>query len=679
MESKFKFEEISVGIKVCARFRPLNQSEEDLISQSKASKCVKFLENSVQIQDPCNPQTFSFDHLLLPQSTQEEVFDLIGKPAISDVLDKFNSTIFAYGATGSGKTHTMMGRLEESSSRGIIPRIADLLTSNTKTCSMTASCLEIYRERLKDLVVQSQSSLKIKESDSGVYIDGLSKSQFKTKEELIQIFEAAEKLRTVAATKLNRHSSRSHFLLLVELTQMTDKGKKLTTKLNLIDLAGSEKVMKSEVSGTTMEEAKKINLSLSALGKVICALSTAARHVPYRDSKLTRLLQDSLGGNSKTTLVVNCSQLSFCIEETLSSLRFAQRAKLIKNTLKIVKEVDLETELKSVRLELTRTQSELKRLKNQSFCEFQESDEDDSARNLELQVLKNEKEIMKMECENKEIKRNLKERKENYSNGLLVWKLMNLKSKNEKFINEHLEFKCKKLEEFLKNLKLAVSEVLLENHDEVYLCEVDSEGQEKLHYIDSSKSSANDINSLYLKAEQFEKTLKKCLKLLNWKLIYTYGKNKIVSQACINQQSDLKHLETLIEKFRKHLKLVKDHPQAPITQDSPSNKFLESKLEIIKLQSSLWRSRMQLDSNNQKCLEKVNKELSLLSSNILSESSPQESLQSTIDSTNLQITETTSLLIQWIEACKSKQSKLGMDVSEIEELLQGIQSLQSPS
>jgi kinesin family protein 5 len=671
MDFKFKFEEISVGIKVCARFRPLNTSEEEVVAQGKAYKCVKINENSVVISDTFTQNTFNFDYLFGPEVSQTSVFEIIGKPAISDVLDKFNSTIFAYVATGSGKTHTMMGKLDDLDNRGIIPRIADVLTRNSQNFLMNASCLEIYRERLKDLVVQSQSSLKIKESESGVYIDGLSKVPFKSKDELISIFESAEKLRTVAATKLNRQSSRSHFLLLVEVIHSSDSGKKITSKLNLIDLAGSEKVMKSEVSGTTMEEAKKINLSLSALGKVICALSTSARHVPYRDSKLTRLLQDSLGGNSKTTLIVNCSQTSISLEESLSSLRFAQRAKLIKNTLKLVKEIDLESELKSVKLELSRTQSELKRLKNQSVSDFQESDDESVLRTLELQLVQNEKNILQLECETKDLKRDLKQRKENLSSNKLTWKLASLKSKNEKFINEHLEFKCKKLEEYLKSLKIAVSEALVDSAQEAGLCDVDEKGLEKMHFLDC-KPGTKEFSSFYLKAEQFEKNLKKTLKVLNWKLVYLYGKNKIVSQSCINQQTELKHLENLIEKFRKHLKIVKD----PTFSEFSSSKILDSKLDILKNQSLLWKTRMQLETNNQRTNEKVLKEINTLSDAILSEVSLKETTQSNIETVSCEIQQTTSLLIQWIEACKEKQQKLGLNVSEIEDLLKGIQSLQ---
>lgn len=675
MDPKLKFEELSVNIRVCVRFKPLSASEEEIISLNKASKCVKLIENTVQVLDSFNPQVFTFDYIFGPEVDQCTLFDKIASPAVNDLFSGFNSTIFAYGATGSGKTYTMMGSLTDPTSKGIIPRIADSLATPSKPVQMTVSCLEIYRERLQDLIVQSTSSLKLKESESGLYVEGLSKVSFDSKSELLQIFESAEKLRSVSATKLNRHSSRSHFLLLVEVFQVTE-GRKIKSKLNLIDLAGSEKVRKSEVSGTNMEEAKKINLSLSALSKVICALSTAAKHIPYRDSKLTRLLQDSLGGNSKTNLIVNCSQMSFAIDETLSSLRFAQRAKLIKNTLKLIKEVDLQSELKSVKLELNKTQSELKRLKNQSFSELsflKDNEDEEYFQSLQFQNLNNEKNILKLECQNKELKRKIKEKKENLENSVINWKLASLKSKNEQFISEHLEFKCEKLENFLKSIKIALSEVLVEDRDDVSLVDINDEMVERKYELDWKIAENKDLNVFYLQAEQFEKNLKKNLKILNWKVFYVYGKNKIISQACINQQTELKQLENLIDKFRKHMKLLRDHTQL----QGHEGKILESKLDIVKSQSLFWRTRMQLDLNNKKCIDKVQKELSGLCENILTdcERNGKDSHKENIEKVSEEISQTTSLLISWIQACKEKQKKLGMDVSDIEDLLMGIQAL----
>ena len=420
---KLKTEELEKeNIKVYARFRPLHEGEENAISIGRAHSCVNFFSNHVEIVDTCTKLNFSFDYLFQAQSTQEEVFSILGETMICDIFKGYNGTIFAYGSTGSGKTHTMMGKLNEEMSRGIIPRCAELIckmaSDINKTFSMNCSSIEIYREKLKDLISPKTDNLKIKEnSESGIYIEGIVKSAFKTKEELISIFQSAENLRTVAATKLNKASSRSHFLLIIEVSFEVKPGLKIKGRLNLIDLAGSEKISRSEVSGTTLEEAKKINLSLSVLGKVICALSTNSRHIPYRDSKLTRLLQNSLGGNSKTSLIVNCSSISCSIDETISTLRFSQRAKTIKNCLKINREITLENELKSVKQELIQTKKELTRLRHLSLgnfnhSNFYENEEEKEIKELEMQIMQNDKEIIMMKCENKELKSTYKRKKQ---------------------------------------------------------------------------------------------------------------------------------------------------------------------------------------------------------------------------------------------------------------------------
>jgi hypothetical protein len=154
-------------------------------------------------------------------------------------------------------------------------------------------------------------------------------------EELLEIIALGESVRTVAATKMNKTSSRSHQIVILEICQKFSNGSEKKGKLNLVDLAGSEKISRTGVTGTNLEEAKKINLSLSSLGNVIHALTLGAEHIPYRDSKLTRLLQESLGGNYKTTLIVACSPHPSNWEDTINTLKFAQRAKTIKNKAKI--------------------------------------------------------------------------------------------------------------------------------------------------------------------------------------------------------------------------------------------------------------------------------------------------------------------------------------------------------
>jgi len=338
-KSKIKPKANSSNIKVVARFRPLIQIE---LEMSEANPEVyKFTDaTTVEVPQGEAEETFTFDRVFPPQASQEEVFEFIGMPTIQDVMSGYNGTIFAYGQTGSGKTHTMMGvDVWDEDSCGIIPRassqvFATVAKSHEVEFTFKCSMLEIYKETLRDLLGDGPK-LQIKECPrKGIYVAGLTECYLVSEEEMVELLELGERHRTVASTKMNKASSRSHQLFMLEVSQKLPNDSEKKGILNLIDLAGSEKVTSSGVTGNKLEEAKKINFSLSALGNVIHALITKTDHIPYRDSKLTRLLQESLGGNYKTSLIVNCSPHPRNLEETLSTLKFAQRAKTIKNKAK---------------------------------------------------------------------------------------------------------------------------------------------------------------------------------------------------------------------------------------------------------------------------------------------------------------------------------------------------------
>ncbi|OMJ80828.1 hypothetical protein SteCoe_18830 [Stentor coeruleus] len=326
------------NIKVIARFRPLINIEKEL-TESKELE-LKFLnEFTVGIPKMMDEyETFSFDRVFNSNASQEEIFDFVGRPIIQEVLTGYNGTVFAYGQTGSGKTYTMMGsNVHDFECRGIIPRSTSLIfqslaQSSTQTeFTIKCSMLEIYKETLKDLLGNS-GELKIKQDKrKGIFIEGLTDVYVVCEEEMLELLALGESNRTVASTKMNTASSRSHQLFMVEIMQKFPNDTEKRGTLNLVDLAGCEKINQTGVTGNKLEEAKKINLSLSALGNVIKALTDKAEHIPYRDSKLTRLLQESLGGNYKTTLIVNCSPHPRNVEDSLNTLKFAQRAKTIKN------------------------------------------------------------------------------------------------------------------------------------------------------------------------------------------------------------------------------------------------------------------------------------------------------------------------------------------------------------
>lgn len=261
------------------------------------------------------------------------------RPLVTSVLEGFNCCVFAYGQTGTGKTHTMEGIRGDEEQKGIIPRTFEQIWShisraqNLNTFLVSVSYLEIYMEELRDLLQPNCKTLELREREKmGVYVPNLHSVTCKSVEDMITVMNQGNKNRTVGFTNMNEHSSRSHaiFMIKIEMCE-TDSNTVKVGKLNLIDLAGSERQSKTGATAERLKEASKINLALSSLGNVISALAENSPHIPYRDSKLTRLLQDSLGGNSKTTMIANIGPSSINYNETLTTLRYASRAKAIQN------------------------------------------------------------------------------------------------------------------------------------------------------------------------------------------------------------------------------------------------------------------------------------------------------------------------------------------------------------
>jgi kinesin family protein 5 len=278
-------------------------------------------------------------------SRQADVFDYSIRSTVDDILNGYNGTVFAYGQTGAGKSYTMMGSdIDDEAGRGVIPRIiqqvfASIMTSPSNIeYTVRVSYMEIYMERIRDLLMPQNDNLPVhEEKNRGVYVKGLLEVYVASDDEVYEVLRRGGTARAVSATNMNAESSRSHSIFVVTVSQKNvETGSQKSGQLFLVDLAGSEKVGKTGASGQTLEEAKKINKSLSALGMVINSLTDGkSSHIPYRDSKLTRILQESLGGNSRTTLIINCSPSSYNDAETLSTLRFGMRAKSIKNKAKI--------------------------------------------------------------------------------------------------------------------------------------------------------------------------------------------------------------------------------------------------------------------------------------------------------------------------------------------------------
>ena len=380
------------AVQVVVRCRPLLRRE---LEAGGAPSCLCVTSpSSLVISDgdrdfpSTRSHTFTFDRIFGERASQQQVYDHAAKPVVEQVLGGFNATICAYGQTGSGKTHTMEGAPGDE---GIIARaIREVFEhiaqrqGHAHKFLVRASYLQIYNEVVSDLLKEDRTHLAIREDErKGVYVEGLSEWIVRSPDEILSLMAAGARARATGATLLNEQSSRSHavFTLVVEQSQQLQgdgeegegegeggRHRVLSAKLNLVDLAGSERVRESGARGARLKETQHINLSLSALGNVIAALTSgdgARSHVPYRDAKLTRLLEDSLGGNCKTTVIANLSPAPECFNESLSTLKFTQRAKRIKNRAHVNEDFDKRTLLRRYEKELARLRSALENQRQQ--------------------------------------------------------------------------------------------------------------------------------------------------------------------------------------------------------------------------------------------------------------------------------------------------------------------------
>ena len=342
----------SANVKVFCRIRPENEKEK--LSGMKTC-IIPASENSVKIftesigidtgkdsskNKSDNTQTFTFDGVFAPEEEQENIFNVVAKPLINGALEGINGTLFCYGQTSSGKTYTMEGIHNDTKLMGVIPRMMQyifiLIEKANSDIEYSVKCqyYQIYNEKIQDLLDIRKKDLAIREDkNKGIWVEDCTEAYVSSQEEMYAVFKEGSNNRTVSATNMNKGSSRSHSLFVVTLFQRnTITGSSKTGRIYFVDLAGSEKMSKTGIEGGTgLKEAQNINKSLMTLGMVINSLTEGAKHIPYRDSKLTRVLQESLGGNSMTNLVITCSPNFMNQSETMSTLRFGQRAKLIKN------------------------------------------------------------------------------------------------------------------------------------------------------------------------------------------------------------------------------------------------------------------------------------------------------------------------------------------------------------
>ncbi|XP_068093065.1 kinesin-like protein KIF27 isoform X1 [Hyperolius riggenbachi] len=341
-----------IPVKVAVRIRPL-LSKEILHNQQV---CVRLVPNTQQVIIG-KDRLFTFDYVFGKASSQDDVYSNCIKPLLVSLIEGYNATVFAYGQTGSGKTYTIGGGHVASvadEEKGIIPRAIQELfqmiyENHNIDFTVKVSYIEVYREELRDLL-ELETNVKdmhIREDDKGnTVIVGAKECQVESADEVMSLLEAGSALRHTGTTQMNEHSSRSHAVFTITICQQRDKNgniddnestrsvQMITSKFHFVDLAGSERVTKTGNTGERFKESIQINSGLLALGNVISALADPKRkitHVPYRDAKITRILKDSLGGNAKTVMITCISPSTSNFDESLNSLKYANRARNIKN------------------------------------------------------------------------------------------------------------------------------------------------------------------------------------------------------------------------------------------------------------------------------------------------------------------------------------------------------------
>ncbi|OMJ94628.1 hypothetical protein SteCoe_2118 [Stentor coeruleus] len=564
-------------IQVVCRFRPLGANSDQNQAHIEFSHDQKTLSIKPE-GDNTSYLTFTFDKIFLPQNSQKQIYEEIGKPIVDSVLEGFNGTVLAYGQTSSGKTHTMIGpNINDVAYKGLIPRMTKTLFDQIKEAdpslefAVKVAYCEIYLEKIRDLLYAGKANLKIAEDKTrGVYIKDLSDVYVTSENEVFSLLSLGNSHREVGATNMNEESSRSHAIFMITLSQTNTSDLSIKTgKLYLVDLAGSEKLTKSLAEGKRLDETKNINKSLSALGNVICALTNnKSTHIPYRDSKLTRVLSESLGGNSKTSLIITCSLASSNEAETLSTLRFGTRAKAVKNKPIVNKELSI-AELKLLLAQANETISQ----KDEQICW------------LEGKICKSQgcdREQLLVERENYEVGKikSFDKEKAQYQNEViegLKREVAGYKAKVESLTKENENLNCKVLNliEYLHEAEEKVIDLneysdklqtKTENHEKQILCLLDTNKnldrkiEEMQGYFKNSLSSnpqQNSLTSSIIQTSSQEKvfSLEKNLEQLT--LMYQILANKystvktdlgIYEKKILRKNDRVSHLEKALKK-----------------------------------------------------------------------------------------------------------------------------------
>ncbi|OIW05778.1 hypothetical protein TanjilG_23564 [Lupinus angustifolius] len=562
-----------VNVQVLVRCRPLSE-DESRVNTPIVISCNEGRREVSAVQNIANKQidkNFAFDKVFGPNSQQNEVYEQAVSPIVYEVLEGYNCTIFAYGQTGTGKTYTMEGGARQKngefpSDAGVIPRavkhIFDILEAQNAEYSMKVTFLELYNEEITDLLTPEETSKAVDEKSKkpialmedgkgGVFVRGLEEEIVCTANEIYKILEKGSAKRRTAETLLNKQSSRSHsiFSITIHIKECTPEGEEMikSGKLNLVDLAGSENISRSGAREGRAREAGEINKSLLTLGRVINALVEHSGHIPYRDSKLTRLLRDSLGGKTKTCVIATISPSIHCLDETLNTLDYAHRAKNIKNKPEVNQKMVKSALIKDLYSEIDRLKQEVyaTREKNGIYIprdrylqeEAEKKAMSEKIEHMELEALSMDKQLMELQ--------------KHYNSQLLLTEELSDKLGKTQNALEETEWSLIDLEGRHKhaNVTIKEKEFLISNL-------LKSEKAVVEHAIElrtELENAASDVSNLFSKIERKDK-IEEGNRILIQKFqsqlaLQLEDLHKLVAGSVMQQEQQLKEMEENVHSF----------------------------------------------------------------------------------------------------------------------------------
>ncbi|KAJ6407911.1 hypothetical protein OIU84_011257 [Salix udensis] len=578
-----------VNVQVLLRCRPLSD-EEQRTNVAKVIACNEHKREVTVLHSIANKQVdrvFTFDKVFGPKAQQRSIYDQAIAPIVDEVLEGFNCTVFAYGQTGTGKTYTMEGGKRNKggdlpAEAGVIPRairqIFDTLEAQNADYSIKVTFLELYNEEITDLLAQEDPSrnaedrqkkpISLMEDGKGcVVVRGLEEEAVYSANEIYTLLERGAAKRRTADTLLNKRSSRSHsvFSITIHVKEAAVGEEELIKcgKLNLVDLAGSENISRSGAREGRAREAGEINKSLLTLGRVINALVEHSAHIPYRDSKLTRLLRDSLGGRTKTCIIATISPSAHALEETLSTLDYAYRAKSIRNKPEANQRVSKAVLLKDLYLDIEKLKEDVRaaREKNGVYIPHDKFALDEAEKKLrieKIEQLENELSLRDNQVERyNELYLTEKEKKIDVERELMDCKMTLEKSNNERL---DLEENLRVIISTLKEKEIIISKLLSSEHSLI---------EHAKELCIGLQTASEDITSLFGRLDQKDK-----MEVENRNMVLTFGSH--LDQSLIDLH---KTILGSVSEQRQHLRCMEEHVESFLASKTDATEVLETRIK----------------------------------------------------------------------------------------------------